>query len=220
MKREVQRERKIPAFSISVGELEVLRNKLASLFARPEEVYCSINIELSNETLEFRNIEELKEYSELKGVIAKFSFVLSQDGRRVWVGRNFFESQACVRATAETEGWCAAATETVCSFLQSYKLWYHWFIPLPFWWMLLLFNIPNIGLVFPSFSISKAVSASLFITLIPFLFIYLFRNKLFPSSVLRVKNEENFISRHTAQLSLLIAVITLLVTLVRTYFGK
>jgi len=92
MKREVERERKIPAFSIGVGELEVLWGRMVALFDNAEEVYGSIAITLPSEKLEFRNIEEFKQYPNLKGRITDFSVWLSQShsDRRVYIRSGFF----------------------------------------------------------------------------------------------------------------------------------
>ncbi len=142
MKREVERERKIPAFSIGIGELEVLWGRAVALFEDTEKVYGLIDITLPTEKLEFKDIEELKQYSNLKGRITKFSLWLSQKGRRVSIrSSHLFYSQAIVSATGETEAWCAGAIETVYSFLQSYKVWYHWLVSAPIGWVLILLTL-------------------------------------------------------------------------------
>lgn len=72
MKREVEREKKIPAFSIGVADLEVLWDRIISLFDKEEDVYGAIDINLPREKLEFKDVEELKQYSGFKGRITKF----------------------------------------------------------------------------------------------------------------------------------------------------
>ncbi len=74
MKREVSREKALPAFSIEIGDLELLWGRLLALFDKPEDVYGSIDITLPSESLEFNNIDELKEYSALRVVSPSSSF--------------------------------------------------------------------------------------------------------------------------------------------------
>lgn len=224
MKREVERERKIPAFSIGIGELEVLWGRLTALFENHEKIYSSIDIQLPSETLEFSNIEELKQYSNLKGEIRKFSLTLSRSGRRISIrSSGFFEPQAVVRTTAETEAWCAGAIETAYSFLQSHKVWYHWFVSAPIGWILIfLANIPTAAvLLLPKGStIDKIAYIAWLATLIALGILYVFRGKLFPAAVLRITDEESFIRRHSAELSLVIALLSAVLTVVGWYLGK
>lgn len=53
------------------------------------------------------------------------------------------------------------------------------------------------------------------VTLSALAFLYAFRAKLFPGAVLRITEEEGFIRRHSAELSLIIA----LLSAVATIFG-
>lgn len=223
MKREVERERKISAFSIEVGELEALWWRLVALFENPENVYGSIDIALPTEKLEFKDIEELKQYPGLKGKVTNFSLWLSKDGRRVFIrSSSRFNSQAVVRATGETEAWCAGAIETVHSFLQSYKVWYHWFVSAPIGWILILLaNIPSIAmLVLPKDAIGKTVFIGWLATLITLAFLYVFRGKLFPAAALRITDEESFVRRHSAELGLIIALLSAVLTVVGWFLKR
>jgi len=60
MKREVSREKILPAFALEIGDLESLLGRLLALFDKPDEVYCSIDITLPSESITFNNIQELK----------------------------------------------------------------------------------------------------------------------------------------------------------------
>lgn len=51
MKREVERERKLPAYSIEITELEILWEKLTSLFDDRDNVFGTIDIFLEKEKL-------------------------------------------------------------------------------------------------------------------------------------------------------------------------
>ncbi|PIX55662.1 MAG: hypothetical protein COZ50_01565 [Zetaproteobacteria bacterium CG_4_10_14_3_um_filter_54_28] len=222
MKREVERTRKIPAFSIEIGELEALWQRLVALFENSGDVYGSINIEFPKEKLEFKDVEELRQYPDLKGKVTNFSLWLSKDGRRVSIrSSSLFNPQAVVSATAESEAWCAGALETVHSFLKSYKVWYHWFVSVPLGWVLFIFaNIPSIAMLArPKDSIDKIVLIGWLAAMIALVFLYVFKGKLFPASVLRITDEESFVRRHSAELGLIIALTSAVLTVVGWFLG-
>lgn len=216
MKREVERERKIPAFSIGIAELEVLWGRLLALFENGVKIYSSIDVRLPRETLEFSDIEELKQYPNLKGKIRDFSLTLSHKGRRISIrSSGFFQAQAVVRTTAETEAWCAGAIETTYSFLQSHKVWYHWFVSAPIGWILIfLANIPTaVALILPKGStINKTAYIGWLATLVALGILYVFRKKLFPAAAIHITDEEGFVRRHSAELSLIIALLSAVLT--------
>lgn len=224
MKREVKRERALPAFSIGIGELEVLCKRLTEQFEKPEDVYVSIDITLPSESLEFKGVEELKQYSTLRGRITKFRLWFSQGGRNVSIrSSSFLGSQPEVSATAETEAWCAGALETVSAFIQSNKLWYHWFVSAPIGWIFFIFaNIPNIAFLFlpKGQSLDKPVFAGWLAITISLAMLYFFRARLLPSSVIVVTSEEGFVRRNAAELSLLVAIASAVLTVVGWFVGK
>lgn len=224
MKREVRRERALPAFSIGIGELEVLWGRLVAQFDSPENVYARIEITLPSESLEFNSIEELKQYSVLKGRITKFRLWFSQGSRHVSIRSNsLFGSRPEVSANAETEAWCAGTIETVYSFIQSNRLWYHWFVSAPIGWIFLIFaNIPNIASLFlpKGQSLDKPVFAGWLAIIITLGILYFARVRLLPSAVLLVTREEGFVRRNAAELSLLVAIVSAVLTVVGWFFGK
>lgn len=150
VKKEVSRERKLPAFSLSIGELEALWSHLIrELFDDPGDIRARIQIWLPSEQLEFANLEELKQYPHLPSRVTNFDIWLSQTERRIAIGPRWRSGfRARVSATAETEAWCAGAIETVFSFVQSYKLWYSWFLSTRVSWVLNLMAIaPTLALM-------------------------------------------------------------------------
>ncbi|EKF9373336.1 hypothetical protein O1B80_003619 [Vibrio cholerae] len=72
MRRELNRDKNLPSFSLTVGDLELLWNRVSGLFG-DGEVYRRITVELSSERLEFEDIEELKNYTHLPDEITNFS---------------------------------------------------------------------------------------------------------------------------------------------------
>lgn len=225
MKREVKREKRLPAFSINVDELGILWTRLIALFDENQTVYSTIKISLPSEELEFDTIEELKQYPQLKGKITKFSLWLSQARTRHISIRSssFLNSQAEVSASADNEAWCAGAIETTFSFLQAHKLWYHWFVAAPIGWLLLLLaNAPTIaGLFLPKGEvIDKFVYAGWLSITLAIAIPYFGKSKLLPASVIRVTDEEGFIRKHGVELSLLIAVLSAVLTVVGWFVGS
>ena len=224
MKREVEREQKLPSFRIGVAELEVLFDRLLALFPEPEDVHCSIDITLKSEKLEFESVAELKRYESLKGEITKFSLWLSRGDKRISLrSSGVFGGRGAISAKADSEAWCAGALETASSFLQSHRLWYHWFISSPLGWVLSAFAyIPTLSMAFlPKGTVIEkpvvfawvAITATLAV-------LYVARSRLLPASVLVFSKEEGFIQRNAAQLSLLIAVISAVLTVVGWYVCK
>lgn len=231
MKREVHRERNIPAFSISVDDLEVLWMRIVALFNSRNTIHGLISIKLPSEKLEFNNIKELKQYPELKGSIRNFSLWLHQENKHISIDFYSFSPQAVVRASGQTESWCAGSVEAVYSFLQSYKLWYHWFVSAPIGWVLaLLINLPIIGASIIASTIPKGTTIDKsayfgwaigwLVTVFALAFLYFFRGNLFPAHVLRVTEEEGFIRRHSAELSLIIALLSLVLTVIGLFFRR
>ena len=224
MKREVSREKKLPAFSLDVGNLEVIWERLAALFEEPKDIYARLEITLPAEKLEFKSVEELREYSELQGRVTKFTLWLGEGGRHISIKSSpFFASRPVVSASGETEAWCAGAIETTYSFLMSNKLWYSWFVVAPLGWVLLLcINVPNIiSLLLPKDQrLGKpALLAWLCITL-TLAILYFFKGRLLPSAVLVITQKENFARRYSAELSLVVAIASLVLTVIGWFVAK
>ncbi len=230
MKKEIDRERKLPGFSIGVGELEVLWNRMLALFDKEERIFQSLKIELRSETLGFNNVEELKQYGELKGNVSNFSIWLSGANTRVsihtaryWpsVGGLFYK-KAIVNATSNSDAWVADALDTVYSFLASHKVWYRWVVAAPLGWILIiLLNIPaamelsGLG----AFSFRSGAFIGWFSTLIALGFLFVFRGRLFPAATLRITEEEGFIRKHIPELSLIIALLAAVLTVLGLFLG-
>lgn len=224
MNRHIERRRNLPAFSIGLGELQILWNRVIAVFTPGEPVRASIDISLPSEQLEFRTLDELRNYAELKGRVTKFSLHFFQ-GRRIL---NIFPGSLVnpvpsVFARGETEAWSAGAVEVVHSFLQSHRLWYHWFVSWPvgiFITVLMLASSALVLLLPKSPAFPLWIVLAWFSTLIAFSVLHLARAILLPSSVLRITNEESFFRRHVAELSLVVALLSAVLTVVGWFFGK
>lgn len=213
MKRDVERRKKLPAFSLGIGELEILWKRLLALFENPDKVHGQIEITLPTETLKFDNLEELKRYTQLRGRIMNFSIYVSQGSRRIYIPSRsgiFRPDPTEVSATAENEAWCAGAVDTVYSFLQSHKVWYHWFVSAPLGWIFIVFiNALSIAnLFFPKETVYQKPIVVPWLTItLALAILYVTKGKLLPWSTLRISEEESFIRRHIGEISLIVSLI-------------
>ena len=224
MNRYVERRRNLPGFSIGLGELEVLWNRMIAVFGPGEPDGAFMYISLRSEQLEFRAVDELRNYAELKGRVTTFSLHFYQ-GRRIL---NVFSGSLVnpvpsVFARGETEAWPAGAVEVVYSFLRSHRLWYHWFVAWPvviFIWVLTFLSFAVVLLLPKSQAFPRWTVLAWFAALAAFNLLYVARAILLPSSVLRITNEETFLRRHIAELSLVVALLSAVLTVVGWFFGK
>jgi hypothetical protein len=224
MKREVERERVLPAFSLSVGELELLVSRLVNLFDDPSKVYSSIDVRLPSEKLAFSTVNELSEYKQLPSRIASFSIWLSHQDKRVVVrSGQMIATRAHVSAKAETEHWCAGAIDTAYTFVASHRVWYGWFVSAPIGWALFaLANVPGIAVALlpKDYRIGQMFIVGWGGTLLSLLLLYFAREKLLPSAVIRVSESGGFIRNHIAELSLAIAILSAALTVVGWFVAR
>jgi len=218
MKREIERERKLTSYKIDIADLEVLLDRLLKLFPVPEEVRFSICINLKNERLEFDNIDELKDYDSLKSEITNFTLWLSKNDKRIILrAGGFLRGQGTIEVTADNEAWCAGVIETASSFLQGHRLWYHWLISSPLGLILYLFIfLPTmLGEFLPKDTyIPKLIIFAWGSIALTLAVLYIARAKLFPASIIVVRKEEGFFQRNASQLSLLMAIVTAVLTII------
>jgi len=139
MRKTVKRVNNLPSFKINLADLEVLYNRLITLFdvSDRENFHFTVTIELSNEKIEFNNLEELKNYSDLKDKLFNFSifcyYSYSINNRNIFISvDDDSDRRAYVVVNGDSEAWSAGAVETVCSFFSSYKTWYFWLLFIPF----------------------------------------------------------------------------------------
>ena len=216
MKRRVERSKKLPAFSVDIAELERLWARVNALFDEDERIDSRISITLPAEEIEFKSIDELKECTNLAGRITNFDLALYQNNKTVTIRGHFLlYSQYTVSATGDNEAWCAGAVETVYLFFQSHRVWYHWLVVAPIGWMLIIFmNMSAAILTYNKgiLSADKTIVVGWTATLITLTFLFAYRKKLLPPAIIVITEEEGFIKKHSAELALIIALVSLLLT--------
>lgn len=224
VKREVSRDRRIPAFRIALADLGVLFERLEPLFSGGE-FSPTITVSLKNEELKFESIDELSTFKGLPVQITSFKiWIYGGKGNSLSLKcGGFLGSPASVSAFADNEAWCAGAIEVVWQFFQTYRVWYG---PFRGWPLnvttLVSFNFPLIlsavgvrqGSQVPLFLSAWAV-ASLTLGVL-----YIGKNRLLPSAVLQIAHEENILRRYMPELTLLVAVISLILSIAGLFMGK
>lgn len=201
--------------------------RLLALFEEQDDAHVSIDIELKNEKLSFVDVNELVAYPDLRGKIADFSVWVYnyRSGHRISIssGGRRFRTHSTVSAKADTEAWCAGAIETVHSFLQTHKLWYHWFLVTPIGWLILIlgYGPTFVLLVAPKETVIEKPIIFAWLAIVLTLFIlWIGRRKLLPSSILRLTDEEGFIRRYASELSLSIALVSVALTIIGWFVKK
>ena len=225
MKREVSRDKYLPAFSLDLDDLELLLSRLLSLFSEDGSMYSSIQLQLKRETLEFKNVQEIREYNGLRGRITNFRFYLSQGDKRISVRSGLIlDSRPSVQTSSCNEAWCAGAVETVTSFIQPRREWYFWLYSWPITPILIVFGII---LLLVKVLLPKAVHLqamtyySLLISLnVALLFLFFLKSSLLPSASIIITQEDSFLRRHIRELGLLVAIAAVVLTVIGMVNGK
>jgi hypothetical protein len=222
MKREVSRARKIPAFKMALADLGALLVRLTPLFDGGK-FSPTITISLKNEELRFESFEELSAFTGLPTQITSFRVWINAGDKTLSLYSSGFMSGASVSASADNEAWCAGAVEVVWQFLQPYRLWYGWFRGWPL-------NIT--ALISPNFPLILYILGVIPVTQSPLFWgawltacvvlgaLYLWKNRLLPPAVLQVSTEESSLRRHLPELTLLVAIVSLVFTIVGWFVGK
>ena len=223
MKREISRKKTLTAFQIDIAELGLLWEKLLALFKDPSRTLCSFTLDLPSETLKFDNFDELKSYQTLPSTVTNFSLWLSEGERHISIRtQGLISSKPQVSVGGESEAWCAGAVETVFVFFVQHKPSYNWFIAAPLGWFLVLLNGAVFAFVFlaKDTKIPLAAGISWLSLVVTFTLLYALRAKLFPMTVLSVRSSDGFFRRHIAELSLLVAVVSALLTVIGWFVAK
>lgn len=217
MKREVEREIRLPAFDLHVGELEQLWNKVIQLLDVKENIQASINLSLPSEKLQFNSVAELKDYGKIRGRVTNFSLKASQNNRSICIKTGgLFNDIPTLKVEAESDVWCAGAVETVMSVIRENRVWYSWFIrALINLIFIILAIIPYVkSWLIPSLKPTPfSLGLVWFSAFVLFGFLSISKDKLLPSASLTFTSELGFIRRYGSELGLLLRVISLLLAI-------
>ena len=79
MKREIAREERLPAFDLSVPDLQSWWERMVGLFDASQKLQASIDLSLPFEKLQFDSLEELLAYGQVKGRVTDFTLRIRQE---------------------------------------------------------------------------------------------------------------------------------------------
>lgn len=212
VKETFERRRALPAFRIDLADLEVLCVKLRKQF--PEKHDFTVYLKLGTRTLYASGVDELRTAPELPKTAYHFYIQLqSWEPHRnctIYAYQQQF-GQPRVLVEADDETWCAGMVDLVQTFTRNHRRWYSALRGWPLTIMALVvpnvFNVIN-WIVNFSESISLAAVAPMFM----FLVLWIARPYLFPAGTLAIRSEESVWKRHVPELSLLVAIISLVAT--------
>lgn len=220
MKREVEREEKLPAFDLQVSELELLWERVVELFESDKPIRSSIKLTLPNEKLQFDDLSELKSYGRVRGRVTQFRIEFSQGDRTISIktGGVLFQPTPTVRVEAETDVWCAGAINTVQGVIQHNRMWYWWFVNLPFTFLFFVLSVaPVVGSwIGPTKvgAVPPKVALAWFSVVVLLGFLSFTKEKLLPAASITFSHELNFVRRYGAEISLVLGVISIVLAIV------
>ena len=223
MKKEISRERDLPAFKTDLAGIGFLIDKLLSLF--PEgKCHTSITIKTNNEEFSFEAAHEVANVRELPDRVTSFSLRISEGDRRLFFyPGGFMGSAARITAVADSEAWCAGAIETALQFFRQNRTWYSWFRGWPIGALLLLnFNTPFImaALGLSSRFVAPNVLITWIVSLLIAFTLYSGRGRLLPSAILEIRRTESIIRRYISELTLLVSLLALILTIIGWFIKK
>lgn len=218
MKREVKRQRKVPAFRCDIAALEALVNKLLPLFENGDPI-LSISVKLKNEEFDFDTIAEMRSNTSLPTVIFNFNMRISdvKSQRRCWLDcSGFLGSTAEFTAFSDNEAWCAGAVEVACAFLSQFKVWYG---NIRGWPLIAVFlfsmNLPTIGLLTGQVGAlpKMAFYAYGLITIVTGL-ILANRRRLLPAAIVTTRDTQPLIRKYLPEITFAVSILALALTII------
>jgi hypothetical protein len=217
MKREVEREVRLPAFSLERGELELLWNRITQLFTGEGSVRKSIALSLPGERLEFESMEELRQYAELRGRATNFSIFASRGGFSVSLRTGgLFTNVPVLKVQGDSDIWCASAIEAVMTVILRNRVWYWWLLRLPITLMLFLVALaPSTAewLLSKKVELSPSATLAWFSVIATLGFISFTHERLLPTASLVFTNDLGFVRRYGAELGLVLGVVSFIASI-------
>lgn len=217
MKREVEREIRVTAFSLERGDLELIWKRLMALFDPTQSIRKKIAIQIPSEKLTFESIEELLDYSSLRGIVTKFSIEMRQGQREVTLSSgSMFSNTPTLKVEGESDIWCAGALEAVNQVVSQRRVWYYWMMNIPYTLIFILMLILpwlKIG-PFSNFpNIAPPLMFSWIIAMVFFGYFSQYRNQVLPAASIVFSKDLGFFRRYAGELGLFLGVLAILMSL-------
>jgi len=217
MKREVEREVRLPAFDLRVGDLEFLWERMTELFDSSEKIQAYISLSFPSEKLTFDSFDELMKYGQLRGRVTKFTLRLSQKGRSISLATGgLFSDTPTLKVEADSDVWCAGAVESAMRVIRQNIVWFSWLIRVPFTLIFFFLAFAPSAKIWPFRAfpdIPLPILLSWFATTVLFGYFSLNKKKLFPPASITFTQEFGFIRRYGSELGLALGLIALLLAI-------
>lgn len=217
MKREVEREVRLPAFALQIGELELLWQRMQQVFESADNREDSIDLSLPSERLHFDSIDELKAYNQVRGRVTNFSLRMSQGSTSITVKTGgLFSNVPTLKAEGDSDIWCAGAVEAVLSVVLRSRVWYWWLIRAPLTLLFILAaTTPYLYTLLLSreLKMSTPVALAWISVVLTLGFITFTREKLLPTAALVFTNDLGFIRRYGAEIGLALGILSLIASI-------
>jgi hypothetical protein len=218
MKRSVRRVVDLPPFSIGLPELCLIWTRLERLFDGDKDKSFYVDVEFDDETFTLESIEELTSTPYPRSKTSSFTLHCHGTERGIHIytpphsGR-----QPKLIVTSESEVWVAGAREVVLNIIDQNRSWHHWLRPRALESALLaLLLVAAVALAFSiGASRSPQVTAprtfGLAGSALVLAWLLLGRRRLLPAATLRLKDAERFWRRYSVELTLALALVSVIV---------
>ncbi len=224
MRREVKRRRKLPVFRLDLPAFQDLLVCMTGLFAIDPRA-PTIRLRSRNEELLFEGIEDLvAATSELPARVSDFSvhYVCSDSRSLLLESSGFLGSQATITAEGPDFAWCAGASATVVQRLRQHSRWYG---PIRGWplgaMVLITANLPMLSrLTGTSLFRSWAATGAWAAVLGTSLALYISRRRLLPVATLDLRSSEAAVRRYMPEITLAVAILALLLTVLGWFVAR
>jgi hypothetical protein len=225
LKTEINREKKLPAFEMSLVEADLLIESIRNhAFDRALPVTIEIEIKHRQETLRFESISEMTNHSSLDSRELKFSLLMVQGENSLAIkSEQLLAAHPVALAKGSTAVWCAGAIEAVAISLARRHIWYGLFIQSRvmvtavvlfggslLWW---------VDSIKPA-KLPEKAGWLVIATIGLMMLLAHFRSTIFPAAVLHIRREENFLKRKGAEITVIATVVAAFAAVLGLFIGK
>ena len=155
MEVSVTRNAAVPAFAVTVDELEELYAVLCKDFPNSETTATRIEITEDNIDYNFSSFDDLRDNYDFANSVTDFRLTIESLERSVEIGRplvSFTGIRAEVSAQSDSIAWCDGVVSSVTQLLKRKRVWYH-----------LILRTPSVILMFAATSIAVAYGYSTYV---------------------------------------------------------
>jgi len=219
MKRTTSKRQILPAFRLTVGQVEILERELRSLFQG--KVGSHFSVRVASDEYQFATAEEIRGVATLPAVVRDFSLWVSAsvegDHRHVFLhGRS-----PSLSVEASDYGWCEAVVATCLRAMRPYRRWYSVLRAWHFGVLASLAGVlPSGQLIFSKGETALGIMGTVvwFLLAVSLWVIFFAFDRVFPPVSLVIREEESWARRYTPELTLILSMAALLVAVLTFLF--